>query len=114
MAKHRAISSQSVKARTVLGGAIVSGALLVGVPAGMATAAPKAGDDVTNLVASNRNPRDAAIGAVINRAISHLPPDAQRRLGETVANLPPRAQAEVIKAAQRLGIRLGGTKAATS
>ncbi len=38
MAKHRAISEHSLKARTVIGGVVASGALLVVAPAGMALA----------------------------------------------------------------------------
>ena len=40
MAKHRAISQHSLQARTVIGGVVASGALLVGAPAGMALASP--------------------------------------------------------------------------
>jgi len=38
MGKHRAIPQRSLQARTVIGGAVMSGALLVGAPAGMALA----------------------------------------------------------------------------
>jgi hypothetical protein len=38
MAKHRAISERSLQARTVIGGVVASGALLVGAPAGVALA----------------------------------------------------------------------------
>ncbi len=40
MGKHRTISEHSLRSRTVIGGVIASGALLVGAPAGMALATP--------------------------------------------------------------------------
>lgn len=40
MAIHRKTSPRSLRARTVIGGALVSGALMVGAPAGMALATP--------------------------------------------------------------------------
>jgi hypothetical protein len=38
MAKHRAVSSQSVRARAVVGGVLAAGALTLGAPAGIAMA----------------------------------------------------------------------------
>jgi hypothetical protein len=43
MSKHRTIGRHSFQARTLIGGVLVSGALLVGAPAGMAAATPSSG-----------------------------------------------------------------------
>lgn len=40
MGKHQRVSEHSLRTRTVIGGALVSGALIIGAPAGMALAGP--------------------------------------------------------------------------
>ena len=40
MAKHRAVSRQSVRARTVVGGVLAAGAVILAAPVGIASASP--------------------------------------------------------------------------
>jgi hypothetical protein len=110
MAKHRAESPHLLTARAAIGGAVVSGALLVGAPAGMAMADSQ---HLTNRdVVSVRPSPEKKVGAVINKVISNLPASKQAQLVKTIRSLPPEAQAEIGKIAKKLGVNLGGaTKA---
>ena len=96
MGKHRTISEHSLRSRTVIGGVLVSGALLVGAPAATALASP----------ASPGSHRDHEIGAAVTKFISHLPPQTQVKLFTAISKLPPRDQARIGKIAGRLGEQL--------
>ena len=86
MAKHRAISQHSLQARTVIGGVVASGALLVAAPAGMALAGPNS---------CNAQCQVQHRAAVVNH-ISTSP------VGEHVIGaLPPKAKAHVLTAAAK-------------
>ncbi|WP_123028858.1 hypothetical protein [Mycolicibacterium stellerae] len=104
MAKHRAASEHSVKVRTAVAGAITSGALLIGAPAGMAMAKPS--DSVTNQVAVKKTP-EKEIGAAVNKYLAKHPKTAVKVL-TFVSKLPPKTQQEIGKIAADFGIGLGG------